>query len=480
MRLLKSTFILFVGTFATILLFYGNGFAQVSFLPYTAIPTGSWPEVTAIADLNNDGLNDVVLGTSYYFDSINDYKLFVFYQNAAGNLGTPIKYPYPHAGSLAAITTGDFNNDGLKDVAIGYGDSIGIFFQNTSGTLNTVLSFYSGSPLYGIKAGDLNNDGLNDIAVLHFQSISLFYQNTSGGFIVDTLQGFSSGYREIEVGDVNNDNLDDIIFISGISNSTIIVYTQNAAGGFNNFLTYTPPVSTFSQLKGIAIGDLNSDGRGDIVATGNGNSPYSRIIIWYQDPISGLLQSPVVIPAYDVPEPVEVSDLNCDGKNEIIVCHGGWDAVSVFEQDILSNINSYQTFFIPYASHYEPEGLSVGDYNNDGKTDLAIADYNSGLICLYGNNALSCNPSSVNNFVRNEKKVNTYPNPSDGKFIVQFNEDFSEKTIRIFDATGSIIYQKEKIKSAKQEINLVAQPKGFYFIKVFYGDKIEVSKIVLQ
>lgn len=43
---------------------------EISFAPYVAIPTGSFPKVAAVGDLNNDSRNDVVLGTSSYFDSL--------------------------------------------------------------------------------------------------------------------------------------------------------------------------------------------------------------------------------------------------------------------------------------------------------------------------------------------------------------------------------------------------------------------------
>lgn len=53
-------------------------FGAPLFEPYSAISTGSWPEAVAIGDVNGDGLNDVVMVTSSYFNPDSDYKLFVF------------------------------------------------------------------------------------------------------------------------------------------------------------------------------------------------------------------------------------------------------------------------------------------------------------------------------------------------------------------------------------------------------------------
>lgn len=376
----KKLFFIFYFQF----IFCLNAESQISFLPYQIYSTGSSPEVVTIGDLNNDGLNDIVLGTGTYFDTINDYKLFIYYQDTAGNLLSPIKYDYTHVfPGLYCISLGDFNNDLLTDIVIGYGDSVGIFFQNIAGTLNPMISYYGGNDVYGVKSGDFNNDGLTDFVISLWNSsfIKVFYQD-SIGFTNQTVFKPPSGFDEIDAGDVNGDGRDDVVFKPGQISQGIRVYTQNAGGFLNSAVTYNQPATILNSLHGIAIADVNNDGRNDIIATGGGNTPDGRIVIWYQDSITNLLENPVEIFAYDIPEPVEVSDLNCDEKNEIIVVHAGWQAVSVYEQDSSGNFGPFQMFNVTYATHYKPQGLSVGDINNDSKNDVAIADYNYGLILL--------------------------------------------------------------------------------------------------
>jgi len=373
-------------------------FAQISLLPYQAIETGSHADVVSIADINNDGLGDVVLGTGYYFDPVNDYKLFVFIQNQQGALNAPVIYPYPVVyPGISSIATADVNNDLLNDVIIGYGDSIGVFFQNTSGTLSSVQSFYSGVRVDGVKCGDLNNDGLTDIAVSHQTEsfIRVFYQHTTG-FTDTSYPKPLGGFSEIDVGDVNDDGLDDVIFMAGSGQvGGIHVYTQNSSGLLNPSVAYHPAISTWDQLHGIAIGDLNNDNRNDLVATMGGNSGSSKMVMWFQDTVTALLQEPPQeFAVYDIPEPVEIADLNCDGKNEVIIAHGGWVKMSVFEQGNQSQYSIEQRFDVPYASHYEPQGMSIGDFTGDGRKDIAIADYNHGLILLV-NNSPSNSPTEI-------------------------------------------------------------------------------------
>ena len=310
------------------------GYTQISFQPYQTISTGSRAQVVCINDINNDGLNDVVLGTGYSWLPQTDYKIFVYLQDSLGGLSNPVLYPYPNqAGGINTMTIDDVNNDFLNDIIIGAGDNIYIFYQNSSGTLNAPMSYYSGEHVYSLKTGDLNNDGLKDIAVSHWDTtlIKIFYQATVGFSQIELVKP-QSGYDEIDVADINNDGLDDIVFMVGSYMGGIHVYTQNSSGSMNNFVSYFPTQVIFNMLHGIALGDLNNDGKNDVVASHGGNTPTSDLAIWYQDSVSSLLQSPpVLVPAYDIPEPIEISDLDCNNRNEIITVHGGWNKVSVYE-----------------------------------------------------------------------------------------------------------------------------------------------------
>lgn len=44
-----------------------------------------------------------------------------------------------------------------------------------------------------------------------------------------------------------------------------------------------------------------------------------------------------------------------------------------------------ELYAIPYASHYPVKGLAFGDWSNDGLDDIALADYNNGLVVLRRN-----------------------------------------------------------------------------------------------
>jgi hypothetical protein len=111
-------------TFLTIiiasLLFVVKVNAQISFAPRKDIKIGlSYPKVVCVGDINNDGLNDLIVGTGHYIDTLNDNKIIIYLQDKQGNLLAPIRYPYPLKYDINSICINDVNNDGLNDIIIG-------------------------------------------------------------------------------------------------------------------------------------------------------------------------------------------------------------------------------------------------------------------------------------------------------------------------------------------------------------------------
>lgn len=370
-------------------------FSQISFLPYQLIPIGNTnSDVVCVADVNNDGLNDVVVGNDYYSDPINDFKILVYLQNNTGGLNAPIYYNYNGFPAITCMDIGDVNGDLLNDIVITRGDSIGIFFQNSSGSFNPMVSRYCGPNEVALKIGDLNNDGKKDIAVgmISVAHLKVFYQTSTGYNVATYPQVLGGGGNyELDIADMNNDGLKDIVYMVGNPNSSvgIYVFNQNISGTLDSSVKYAPAISTFfSTLSGIALGDLNNDGKTDAVATKGGNSPSSKLVLWFQDATTNLLQPPIELQAYDIPEPVEIADLNCDGRNEIIVAHSQWLTISYYEQDNLDDYNSFQNVPIPNSGNsHTPYSLSIGDINNDGKKDVVIANGVYGLVVLINNSS---------------------------------------------------------------------------------------------
>ena len=224
-------------------------------------------------------------------------------------------------------------------------------------------------------------------------------------------------------------------------------------------------------LYGIAVGDLNNDGRTDVVA-GGGNNSTARVGIWYQDSANNLLQNPVLLIPYTIIGPVEVADLNNDSKNEIVVIHNGWPTASVFAQDS-TGYYTYQTFTIPYTTFYKPQGMSIGDVNNDGKKDIAIAGYGYGLVILYNSSTIL----SDNEHLPVNNDIIILPNPFVDKIMTNLpiQQTNSVAHIKIINMVGR---ECINYKGSLHTLDLSLLKKGIYTLILESNNTLYVKKIV--
>jgi hypothetical protein len=348
----------------------GQNFAT-AFGPYRASATASWPESLAIGDVNNDGRNDVVLGFSSYGTSTNNNSILVFLQTAAGTLDAPMHYPAGNG--VSSLVLADFTGDGRNDVAVGLGSGIRVFVQGASGTFESTRDYPTPNARW-ICTGDFNNDGRSDLAGIGWssQSVDLFLQSPEGTMVPSGSKSAPyEGYNDIEAGDVNNDGLTDIVVMSGQGTAMLSVLLQ-AAGGFADAANYP------GGGQGMGVGDLNGDSRKDVAVSG---LSASNVRFWLQQ-TDGTLKVTATNSSYAIPESLAVTDVDLNGLDDVVVLHGGEQRVGVYFQTNASAFTGENLFEIPYAPHYNPHGLAVGDLTGDGMPDLAIADYNNGLVIL--------------------------------------------------------------------------------------------------
>lgn len=364
-------------------------YAQISFQSYRNIPTGAPPESVLIADFNQDGRNDLAAMTGYLFPGESDFKLLIYYQNEQRVLDTPQVFSGPETfqGNRAMVSD-DLNLDGLPDIIFTHGDSIGIFYSSVSGGFDPVVNIFSGQYAGNLAKGDLNHDGFTDIAVANGGDffVTLHYGKPDGSFLTQQMTTPYSDFRNVEIADLDNDQLDDLVFISANPNGGLVLYSQQEDGSLStpSFLLPTGQPGFPTTPYGIGVGDLNGDGKYDLVTTSPWNMPAANINLWIQGN-NGVFAVPAARQAYDIPEPVVVTDVNCDGRDEIIVVHGGWLRMSVYNGTPVGQYNSYTQFDVPNSSHFNARGLAVGDLNQDGMKDVAIASSNTGIVLLYNN-----------------------------------------------------------------------------------------------
>lgn len=354
-------------------------------------------KAVSIGDINNDGLNDVVAGSVYYNYSYYDLYIVVYTQKSDGTLGEPIKLNYTKSdGQVTNIEIADVNNDKLNDIVFSFGTKIGIYYQLPEGGFSALKILTGIVSANGIKVGDLNNDGLNDILGFADSSFKIFYQNTSGGFDLTSIPAPETNYAQVEIGDLNGDNLNDIANAYG--SKIEILYQKKGQGITTADSLIISPLnkdSYWSSFEGYAIGDVNHDGRKDIITAYGGND--GRMKIFYQTSDGKIdTTNAKSYKAYDIPTPVKIADLNCDGENEIIIGNDGWQKISIYNKHDAGDYGTYTLY--PSLFYCSPFGMAVGDLNHDGRPDIIDVDQDAKMSILY-------NISKPYTFESNEHKV---------------------------------------------------------------------------
>ena len=287
-----------------------------------------------IADLNNDGKNDVIaLSNSYEAADIK--KIVQYIGTGNGNFsGQAVIYS-----SLIYITkmeTIDVDNDGDLDLVCSFdsGD-IKVFKNNGNATYAAPVSFPNSAGFF--VPHDVDSDG--DLDLIVSTTTNFFWLENSDG-----LGNFSVNHpittnlalpRKFIIGDINNDGLSEVIY----ANSNLGKITINADGTFGT-------QSTFSSLGNsnlLDMADLDNDGDLDIVcsvATNNNNPGFTLARFrWYENLGNGTFGPPIEIyfdnindiPYYTGFTSLAIDDLNGDGKKDILLSISYYTKVMWFD-----------------------------------------------------------------------------------------------------------------------------------------------------
>lgn len=360
-----------------------NSFAQISFSKVDKLTTTAQFYGVKVADMNNDGLDDIIAGTWYSWDySTEDAKIYIYCQDSSArfNRSTEIDYPKIYSG-LKSIEIADLDNNGLKDVIIAYSDSIAISYQKTVGSFGGFQSYYCSRMIDRVICTDINNDGLSDIvAINNFDnSVLVVFEQTNGGLEKHVYPNPKNyAFKVAAIGDINNDSLPDMVYQYDYDHlDTNIFININNQGNFitdSLQLTY-PKYDEYKTLHDVTIGDYDMDGANDILGL---NIFTDSIYIWKNQNMK--FESPVKIKTNEYLRSLKFVDLNCDGNKEILVF--AQTLISVHEKT--DNYTHYVTSEVPNQPSSPTMWYNVfdtGDLNNDGKLDIAIA-YLDGIVIM--------------------------------------------------------------------------------------------------
>lgn len=360
--------------------FSGTG-ENFAFYAYVAFSVNSWADSVAIADVNGDNLNDVVLVTAYSGGGPHDNNLFIFLQKSDGALAIPLNFPYSDEtwGFSTGLAIANLGDTTTNDILVGSRHGI-TRFRYTSPVYWSSL-FFPGRDASALTSLDVNQDSRLDIVALsETEEATIFLGNGLGGFSSSfVLNTNNFGKNSLSSRDFDRDGRVDLLITTAAGQP---IQKLNVHWGDGN--SFVDPTS-FGPDEPMAFAvpsNIDGDEHVDIVVSRPGNSP-----TWlqkYSENGNRTFSVGEAIPTYDIPETIASFDVNMDGLEDLMVLHGGWNAAGLYLQREDGSLNAEELTSIPYASHYQSAALALGDINGDGCSDAAIADYNSGLVVLYG------------------------------------------------------------------------------------------------
>lgn len=377
--------------------------SEPSFTHAPAYAVGADVRSVAVADFDGDGRPDLAVANA---DSSSVTVLLKVGRGEPAISNTHSVGTFP-----LSVAAGDFTGDGKPDIisASNSSGTISLLRNNGSGAFTPAGTFNSGSGGVDMTVGDFNNNGTLDVAVALGSSVSILLGNGQGGFSAPSLlQGLAS---RIITADFNNDGKLDL----ATSGNTTQIRLGNGAGQFG------APSCGVQSSSGLTAGDVTGDGKLDLVLA---NIPSGQIQIHVGDG-AGCLGTSTSIDVLNVGRPgfVTLGDLNKDGRLDIVggatvLLNNGNGAfgppfafgmgslgsgpgantvIADFDGDSNLDIASASTgsagiSFGDGAGGFRyavgpvdrgAYGLAHGDLNNDGKIDLAVMS-NGGFVAMLG------------------------------------------------------------------------------------------------
>ena len=288
-----------------------------------------------IADLNDDGLNDIT-HTNIISDTIS-----IYIQNSDNTIPNSPDQTLNPGNEPYELVVGDLNDDGLNDIAATawYSHHVAVFLQDQDNefpaTPNQVLT--TGSYPQRMATGDLNGDGLNDIATrdsrMGSMSTRIFLQRLDHTFPTSADQIIYPGnFNDIKIGDLNGDGYDDLALVTYESKS-IQIYIQN---NYNIPTTPTQTINVGVGLYWILIDDLNGDGLDDIVVSEAEDAQGVHVFLQTE---TNTFQSTAdqILTVDGRPSSIAVGDLNDDRLNDIIIGDYTSGQLSIFLQQLIDS-----------------------------------------------------------------------------------------------------------------------------------------------
>jgi len=385
-----------------------------SFATKFDLSCGTNPYEVVLGDIDGDGKPDLAVvntGTSSFsvFRNISSSGSITSSSFAAS-------VDFSTGGNPEGIAMGDIDGDGKLDIVVSnYGSNSFSVFRNistsgsiTSGSFASSVDFSTGSNPGCVVIGDIDWDGKPDIVVANTANTFSIFRNTStlGSITTSSFAtpiNFSFGLNTfgIALGDIDGDGKLDIAFTNWTQEKKVSILRNTSTSGS---ISFDPKVdfTTGTNPYSVAFGDIDSDSKPDLVVA---NQLSSTVSVFINTSTSGSITASSFTSSIDFatgsnPRGIKFGDIDGDGKPDLIVANQFSWTVSVFRN--ISTTGSFTTGSleakVDLATGENPYGIAVGDIDGDGKPDIATANNTSNSISILRNIVPLPPPPTITSF----------------------------------------------------------------------------------
>ncbi|NQU78262.1 VCBS repeat-containing protein, partial [Candidatus Woesearchaeota archaeon] len=328
----------------------GSGFSLVDLV-------GSVHYHVAVGDLNGDDLVDIVAAD-------NTNGIFWWRNNGFSDFTEIGLSPSPESANAAEIA--DMNNDGLLDIVVGYTSGVDlVWFENQGGEQFNQHPISSSLQFLGdIALADLNSDGYMDIVCAERSANQIVWFRSNAGltFTEDSMPTSFDYPDSVYVYDLNNDGHMDIVAASSVEDH--ISWWENfGIGNFGGENILTPDVAI---SYGVAAYDLDSDGDNDVIAASR-SSPH---LVWWENR-EGAFHQHTIDDTLTSRDRLALGDMNNDGDIDVVAVAESNDGIywwSLVEPNITSGPNRCPSTVLPIGN--PPEGMVENTFYNISEINI--------------------------------------------------------------------------------------------------------------
>lgn len=455
--------------------------------------------------------------------------------------GNPTAVTYLSGGSIVqSVKIADVNNDGIPDILVAHlcattvpancglntRGSVGVLLGHDD--IFTLMKTYNpgGYQTTSVAVADVNNDGLPDLLVVNNcasggssgcrnGSVGVLLGNGDGTFNKATT--YPAGFFPISVAvaDVNGDGKPDVVVTNdqGNGNGSVGVLLGNGDGTFASVVNYP---SGGAGAQSVAVADLNGDGKPDVLVA-NSNSNNVGILLGNGD---GTFGAPLIYSTGgDGPFSVAIADLNGDGKPDLVVVNSGSNSIGVLLSNtgvhnptstlVVSSLNPSiygqkvswtaqvttsgslaPTGTVAFTSSgiYGPFTVGTAALNPSGLATLSKSNLNAGpypLTAVYRGDANNAPSTSVvlNQTVLQAKTAATITsslNPSTVGQAVMFTARIASPTVLpsgpVTFTMGTAVLATVQLSGGKATFTTSSLPAGSNAIKVTYQGNSNIAR----